>query len=119
MLWNNSLLYVTHYPANKGMYLATPQWQTDYLWEKEEFIITKSHFLSVYDEWMCEDYKYKYRLEITGKRDMDAHNTTYIVLSNTENITFDQVWKASGFSSNTADYFDPADAVIVGYRLFS
>ena len=119
MLWDNKLLYVTHYPANKGMYLATPQWQTDYLWEKEEFIITKSHFLSVYDEWMCEDYKYKYRLEITGKRDMDTHNTTYIVLSNTENITFNQVWKASGFSSNTADYFDPADAVIVGYRLFS
>lgn len=119
MMWDNNLLYVTHYPANKGMYLATPQWQTDYLWEKEEFIITKSHFLSVSDEWVCGDYKYKYRLKITGKRAMDAHNTTYVVLSNTENISFDQVWKASGFSSNMADYFDPADAVIVGFRLFS
>ena len=47
-----------------------------------------------------------------------AKNTTYIVLCN-ESITFDQAWKAFGFSSNTEDYFATEDALIVGYRNFS
>ncbi len=46
-------------------------------------------------------------------------NTTYIVLSNSENITFDQAMRASGLSSNTNDYFRSELAVLVGYRIFS
>ena len=59
-------------------------------------------------------YKYKYRLEITGRLNNAVNDITYVVLSNLENITFEQMWKASGLSSNLDDYFDPADAVIVG-----
>jgi hypothetical protein len=47
-----------------------------------------------------------------------AKNSTYIVLSNTEDITFDMAWKAAGYSSNSEDYFDPQVAMIVGSRLF-
>lgn len=36
-----------------------------------------------------------------------------------KDITFDQTWKASGLSSDMADYFDPAVSVIVGQKLFS
>ena len=31
----------------------------------------------------------------------------------------EQTWKASGLSSNMADYFDPGVSVIVGQKLFS
>ena len=48
-----------------------------------------------------------------------AKNTTYIVLSNSKDINFDQTWKASGLSSLMSDYFEPKDAVIVGHKLFS
>ena len=61
-------------------------------------------------------YKYKYKLEITGRLNNAVNDTTYVVLSNMENITFEQTWKASGLSSNLDDYFDPADAVIIGVR---
>ena len=59
-------------------------------------------------------YTYKYRLEITGRLHNAVKDTTYIILSNIEGITFEQAWKASGLSSNMDDYFDPADAVFIG-----
>ena len=61
-------------------------------------------------------YTYKYRLEITGRLNNAVKDTTYIILSNIEGITFEQAWKASGLSSNMDDYFDPADAVFIGIR---
>ena len=40
-------------------------------------------------------------------------DSTYIYLSNKEDITFEQAWKASGLSSNMDDYFDIDEAVLV------
>ena len=59
-------------------------------------------------------YTYKYRVEITGRLHNAVKDTTYIILTNIEGITFEQAWKASGLSSNMDDYFDPADAVFIG-----
>jgi len=64
--------------------------------------------------WTAGDHIYKYRLEVSGRLKHAAGDTTFIILSNTENITFEQAWKASGLSSNRADYFKPEDSVIVG-----
>lgn len=61
-------------------------------------------------------YTYKYRIEITGRLHNAAKDTTYVLLTNLEGITFEQAWKASGLSSNMDDYFDPADAVFIGIR---
>ena len=61
-------------------------------------------------------YTYKYRIEITGRLHNAVKDTTYILLTNIEGITFEQAWKASGLSSNMDDYFDPADAVFIGIR---
>ena len=61
-------------------------------------------------------YTYKYRIEITGRLHNAVKDTTYILLTNIEGITFEQAWKASGLSSNLDDYFDPADAVFIGIR---
>ena len=64
--------------------------------------------------WLTEDdYTYQHRLELTGRIPNAAGDTTFIVLSNREDITFEEAWKASGLSSDTADFFDPEDAVIV------
>ena len=89
------------------------------IYEDEEFVLSKWHYKTANDVWGCDGYTYKYRLEISGKLPNSAKNTTYIVLSNTTDITFKQTWMASGFSSNMADYFDPAVAVIVGQKIFS
>ena len=101
------------------IYEPTPIEQIDEKYNNEEFVITKLHYENLDGEWVSEGYTYKYRLEITGRMNQAAKNTTFIVLSNTKDITFDQTWKASGLSSNMADYFDPAVSVIVGHKLFS
>lgn len=44
-------------------------------------------------------------------------DSTYIILSNRENITFDEACKASGLSSLMSDYFEEGDAIIVEIRL--
>ena len=102
-----------------AIYEPTPIEQIDEKYDNEEFVITKLHYENLDGEWVSEGYTYKYRLEITGRMNHAAKNTTFIVLSNTEDITFEQTWKASGLSSNMADYFDPAVSVIVGHKLFS
>ena len=88
-------------------------------YDNEEFVITKMHYKDTDGMWKCEGYSYKYRLEITGRTYNASKNSTYIVLSNTKDITFEQTWRASGLSSLTTDYFDPSIAVIVGNKLFS
>lgn len=108
----------TDYPAHKSLYEPTPIEQFDAKYDNEEFVITKLHYENLDGEWVSKGYTYKYRLEITGRLSNSAKNITYIVLSNTEDITFDQALRASGISSNMADYFDPSVAVIVGHRLF-
>ena len=66
--------------------------------------------------WSVGDYTYRYRLEITGKPNSAAKMVSYLVLSNTKDITFEQALKASGLSSDSNDYFSPDYAVIVGYK---
>lgn len=66
--------------------------------------------------WKTDSYSYKYRLEITGRLNNAAKDTTYVYLSNIKDISFEQAWKAAGLSSNTADYFDERDAVLVATK---
>ena len=113
----NPITVDDHFGAE--IYEPTPSEQIDEKYDNEEFVITKLHYKNLDGEWVSEGYTYKYRLEITGRMNQAAKNTTFIVLSNTKDITFDQTWKASGLSSNMADYFDPAVSVIVGHKLFS
>ena len=57
---------------------------------------------------------YKKRLFISGRLGNAEHDMEFTVLSNIGDIDFDRAWRASsGLSSNTADYFDPEDAVCV------
>ena len=40
-------------------------------------------------------------------------DSSFIYLSNIEQITFEQAYKASGASSNTDDYYSSEEAVLV------
>ena len=63
--------------------------------------------------WMCDDITYQYRLVISGRIPNAEKDTTFIYLSNKKDISFEQAWKASGLSSDSKDYFDTKDAVLV------
>ena len=63
--------------------------------------------------WMCNGYTYKYRLEINGRMPNAAKDTSFVYLSNIEEISFEQAYKAAGVSSNSEDYFSPEEAVLV------
>ena len=63
--------------------------------------------------WKCNGNTYKYKLEITGRLGSAVMDSTFVYLSNLEEITFEQAWKAAGLSSNMNDYFNVKDAVLV------
>lgn len=79
-------------------------------------VITVAHYKDENGLWVADGRRYKYRLEISGRMNNAAKDSTFIVLSNSDDISFDETWKASGLGSLTSDYFDPGVAMIVGYR---
>ena len=83
--------------------------------ENDEPVIMVKHYEMSDGTWKTDDYTYQYRLEITGRMSNAVKDTTFIFLSNTEDITFEQAWEATGFSSNMDDYFDVEDAKFVGF----
>lgn len=99
-------------------YSETPYQSIQELVEKSEMIITTTHYEMSDNTWKANEYTYKYRLEITGRLHNSVKDKTYIVLSNTKDISFEDTWKASGLSSNSNDYFKPETAVIVGVKSF-
>ena len=73
----------------------------------------KTYFEMSDGTWQWEEHTYKYRLEISGRTHNAVKDSTFVYLSNIENITFDQAWKAAGLSSYSGDYFDVEDALLV------
>lgn len=83
--------------------------------DQGEFVNLVKHYKMSDGTWKTDSHTYKYRLEITGRMNSAEKDSTFVFLSNIEDITFDQAWKASGFSSNMADYFKEEDAKFVGW----
>lgn len=73
----------------------------------------KTYYKNTDGTWQVDGRNYKYRLIVTGRMKNAAVDSTFVYLSNVETITFDQAWKAAGYSSDKADYFDVEDAVLV------
>lgn len=67
--------------------------------------------------WSYDGQSYKYRLVISGRMPNAAKDSTFIYLSNIEDISFSQAYMASGISSNMEDYFEPEEAVFVGWEI--
>lgn len=81
----------------------------------DEKVVTTTEYYEMSDgTWQSGGHTYQYRLEITGRLNSAARDSTYVILSNRDDITFEQAWKASGLSSLMNDYFEAEDAVIVG-----
>ncbi len=76
----------------------------------------KTYYEMTDGTWKCDDRTYKYRLEISGRIPNAAVDSSYIYLSNIEEITFEEAYKASGISSYSGDYFSPEKAVLVEMR---
>ena len=83
--------------------------------QNDESVILVKHYEMSDGTWKTDEYTYQYRLEITGRMGNAAKDTTFIFLSNIEDITFEQAWKAAGFSSNRDDYFVVEVAKFVGF----
>ena len=73
----------------------------------------KTYYEMTDGTWMCDEHLYKYRLEINGRMPNAAVDSSFVYLSNIEEITFNQAYKAAGISSNSDDYFSPEKAVLV------
>lgn len=84
--------------------------------EKEEYLILYTHYEMSDGTWKTDENTYQYRLEITGRMGNATQDNTFIFLSNIEDITFEQAWKAAGFSSNMNDYFEPEVAKFVAIK---
>lgn len=84
--------------------------------ENDELVTMVKYYEMSDGTWKTDDHTYQYRLEITGRMGGAAKDTTFVFLSNMEDITFEQAWKASGLSSNMNDYFEPEDAKLVALR---
>ncbi|MEG2153069.1 MAG: M56 family metallopeptidase [Clostridia bacterium] len=85
--------------------------------EKSEEVTSTTYYEMSDGTWKTDEYTYEYKLTITGRLSNAEIDITYTILSNTENISFEQAWKASGLSSNSADYFKPENAVFVASKL--
>lgn len=65
--------------------------------------------------YLCDGIKYTYCLTLSGRMPSAAKDSTYVVLSNVQDVTFEQAYQQF-ISSDTADFFDPRDAVVVEMR---
>ena len=72
----------------------------------------KTYYEMTDGTWMCDDHVYKYRLEITGRMPNAAVDSSFVYLSNIEEISFDQAYRSAGVSSNSDDYFPPETAIL-------
>ena len=73
----------------------------------------RTYFRNADNTWQTGGREYKRRLVLTGRIPNAAQDTTFVYLSNLPRITFEQAYKAAGFSSNCADWFLVEDAVLV------
>ena len=84
--------------------------------EDDELVIFVKHYEMSDGTWKTDDYTYQYRLVITGRMPNAVKDTTYVFLSNIEEISFQKAMMASGLSSNLEDYFDKEVAKFVGMK---
>ena len=94
-------------------YIESPADETAEYFENGKIFTQVKHYQLSDGTWMTDNYNYKYKLILTGRLNNAEKDSTYEVLSNSADITFDMAWKASGLSSNTDDYFKEEDAIIV------
>ncbi len=84
--------------------------------EKDPLVTMVEYYEMSDGTWKTDTHTYQYRLEISGRMNHAAKDSTFVFLSNIKDITFEQAWKASGFSSNMDDYFNEDVAKFVAVK---
>ena len=103
-------------PSVVKTYEATDSELVTEYWDNNELVTWVKYYEMSDGTWKTDDHTYQYRFEITGRMNNAAKDSTFVYLSNIEDITFEQAWKASGFSSNMDDYFKVEDATLVAMK---
>ena len=104
-------------PSVVKQYEVTDPELVDENGDKDELVTMVKYYEMSDGTWKTDDdHTYQYRLEITGRMSNEAKDSTFVFLSNTKDITFEQAWKASGFSSNMNDYFKEEDSKLVAMK---
>lgn len=103
-------------PSVVKTYEVTDSGLTDEYWDNNKLVTMVKYYEMSDGTWKTDNYKYQYRLEITGRMNNAVKDSTYVFLSNKKNITFEQAWKASGLSSDMNDYFKEEDAKLVAMK---
>ena len=80
--------------------------------ESDDYTVLVEYYEMSDGTWKTDKYSYKYRLVITGKDETAVKDTTYVFLSNLEEISFEQA-NRSVLSSDSSDFFDEEDAILV------
>lgn len=94
-------------------YEATDANAAQECWDNNQTVVLTEYYELSDGTWKFEDIIYKYRLVISGRMGGAVKDSTFVYLSNIEEITFDQAWKAAGYSSSMDDYFAPEEAKLV------
>lgn len=103
-------------PSVVKTYEVTDPERVEEYWDNNELVTMVKHYEMSDGTWKTDTYTYLYRLEITGRNNAAVKDSTFVYLSNIKDITFEQAWKASGFSSNMEDYFKEEDAKFVALK---
>ena len=80
--------------------------------ESDDYTVLVEYYEMSDGTWKTDKYSYKYRLVITGKNETAVKDTTYVFLSNLEEISFEQA-NRSVLSSSSSDFFNEEDAILV------
>ena len=101
----------------KNTFEQTPSDLIEEYVENSKEVVFVTYYEMSDGTWKAGDYTYKYKLVVTGRLGNAVTDVTYTILSNIEDISFDEAWKASGLSSNTNDYFKVEEAVFVSTKM--
>lgn len=85
--------------------------------DNDKVVTVETYYEMSDGTWKTDKHAYKYKLELSGRIPNVSKDSTFILLSNIKDISFDQAYKAFGLSSNTEDYFNEEETVIVGMQL--
>lgn len=103
-------------PSVVKFYVVTDAELAQEYFENNRLVTMVKYYEMSDGTWKTDDYTYQYRLEITGRMNHADKDSTFVFLSNSKDITFEQAWKASGLSSNMDDYFKEEDAKFVAMK---
>ncbi|MCI8694224.1 MAG: immunogenic protein [Lachnospiraceae bacterium] len=103
-------------PSVVKVYEVTDSELVEEYLEKDELVTFVPYYEMSDGTWKTERHTYLYRLEITGKKHNAAKESTFVFLSNTKDITFEEAWRASGISSYSGSYFPEEDAIFVAWK---